>query len=186
MMPGMSKVEDKQLERKIAEAKFDLNDYLELQEKMASVGTLGKMMKMMPGMSKVEDKQLVAAEKQLKKSKLVIQAFTEEERANPESLMGKDSEPIRKRVAEESGQSLSEVNDILSQFLSARDTMQKFMEVQNAQSKLGMSGIGASQQMIANLQESRKVTKGMVRRKKKQSVLSAKSKEKVALGQKKG
>merc|ERR1712118_24761 len=79
-------------------------------------GTLGKMMKMMPGMSKVEDKQLVAAEKQLKKSKLVIQAFTEEERANPESLMGKDSEPIRKRVAEESGQSLSEVNDILSQF----------------------------------------------------------------------
>merc|ERR1719443_110560 len=166
-----------ELERKIAEAKFDLNDYLEL---------LGKMMKMMPGMSKVEDKQLVAAEKQLKKSKLVIQAFTEEERANPESLMGKDSEPIRKRVAEESGQSLSEVNDILSQFLSARDTMQKFMEVQNAQSKLGMSGIGASQQMIANLQESRKVTKGMVRRKKKQSVLSAKSKEKVALGQKKG
>ena len=158
-----------ELERKIAEAKFDLNDYLELQEKMASVGTLGKMMKMMPGMSKVEDKQLVAAEKQLKKSKLVIQAFTEEERANPESLMGKDSEPIRKRVAEESGQSLSEVNDILSQFLSARDTMQKFMEVQNAQSKLGMSGIGASQQMIANLQESRKVTKGMVRRKKKQS-----------------
>jgi len=175
-----------ELERKIAEAKFDLNDYLELQEKMASVGTLGKMMKMMPGMSKVEDKQLVAAEKQLKKSKLVIQAFTEEERANPESLMGKDSEPIRKRVAEESGQSLSEVNDILSQFLSARDTMQKFMEVQNAQSKLGVSGIGASQQMIANLQESRKVTKGMVRRKKKQSVLSAKSKEKVALGQKKG
>ena len=99
--------------------------------------------------------------------------------------MGNESESIRKRVAEESGQSLSDVNDILSQFLMARDQMQKFMEVQMAQSKLGMSGIGNSQQMIANLQESRKVTKGMVRRKKK-SVLSGKSQGKVALGQKKG
>jgi len=175
-----------ELERKIAEAKFDLNDYLELQEKMASVGTLGKMMKMMPGMAKVEDKQLIAAEKQLKKSKLVIQAFTEEERANPENLMSSASEPIRKRVAEESGQSLADVNSILSQFLTARDQMQKFMEVQMAQSKLGMSGIGNSQQMIANLQESRKVSKGMVRRKKRQSVLGEKTKEKVSLGQKKG
>ena len=172
--------------RKIAEAKFDLNDYLELQEKMASVGTLGKMMKMMPGMAKVEDKQLVAAEKQLKKSKLVIQAFTEEERANPENLMSSESEPIRKRVSEESGQSLADVNNILSQFLMARDQMQKFMEVQMAQSKLGMSGIGNSQQMIANLQESRKVSKGMVRRKKRQSVLGEKAKDKVSLGQKKG
>merc|ERR1719502_2455134 len=100
----------------------------------------------MPGMAKVEDKQLVAAEKQLKKSKLVIQAFTEEERANPENLMSSASEPIRKRVAEESGQSLADVNSILSQFLTARDQMQKFMEVQMAQSKLGMSGIGNSQQ----------------------------------------
>ena len=164
-------VED--LQQKMLDAKFDLNDYLELQEKMAGVGSLGQMMKMLPGMSKIEDKQLVAAEKQMKKAKTIIQALTPEERADPDTIVGNDA--IYDRVAGETGFNYSDVNDVLAQFLAARDQMAEFVKMQQAAQAAGGLGIDGmnmpnSQEMIAKMQKARKVSKGMVRRKKKSTV----------------
>ena len=103
----------------------------------------------------------------------IIQALTPEERADPDMIVGDDA--IYDRVAGETGFNYSDVNDVLAQFLAARDQMAEFVKMQKAAQAAGGLGIDGmnmpnSQEMIAKMQKARKVSKGMVRRKKKSTV----------------
>ena len=51
--------------QRMAENKFDMNDFLTQVEQMSKLGSMGSMMKLLTGMSQITDKQIEEAEERL-------------------------------------------------------------------------------------------------------------------------
>lgn len=107
--------EARKLEEKIRKNKFDLNDYLSQLEKIQKMGSLSSIMKMMPGFSEIKNMNL--DDKELLKTKAIIQSMTEQERQNYKIL----DASRRKRIAKGSGTSVQAINQFIKSFeLSSR------------------------------------------------------------------
>lgn len=107
--------------KKLKEASFDLNDYLEQFEQVAKMGDLNDLVGMIPGASKLKLGDKKVDEKQLKRNKAIIQSMTKEERANPKIL----NYSRRKRIAAGCGLQVQDVNRLIKQFEQTRDMMKK-------------------------------------------------------------
>lgn len=126
---AFSKEQAENLQKRLKERSFTLEDYLEQLEGVKKMGNLGDMMKMIPGLSgKIKDEDL--DEERLIKAKVIIQSMTVKERRNPDIIKGSR----RKRIAQGSGTSIQDVNQLLKQF-------ELMKEMMNRMSKGGMKGL---------------------------------------------
>ena len=107
--------------KKLKEASFDLNDYLEQFEQVAKMGDLNDLVGMIPGASRLKLADKKVDEAQLKRNKAIIQSMTKEERSNPKIL----NYSRRKRIAAGCGLQVQDVNKLIKQFEQTRDMMKK-------------------------------------------------------------
>ena len=107
--------------KKIKEASFDLNDYMDQFEQIAKMGDINDLVGMIPGASRLKLGDKKVDEAQLKRNKAIIQSMTKEERANPKIL----NYSRRKRIAAGCGLQVQDVNKLIKQFEQTRDMMKK-------------------------------------------------------------
>ncbi|HDI0139380.1 TPA: signal recognition particle protein [Staphylococcus aureus] len=113
----------KDLEKKMRESSFTLDDFLEQLDQVKNLGPLDDIMKMIPGMNKMKGlDKLTMSEKQIDHIKAIIQSMTPAERNNPDTL----NVSRKKRIAKGSGRSLQEVNRLMKQFNDMKKMMKQF------------------------------------------------------------
>jgi len=118
-----------ELEKKMRENDFTLEDFLSQMSKIRKMGPIKDLIGMMPGMNKLNMDALdnVDTEKEMKKVEAIILSMTKAERSDPSILTG----PRKKRVAQGSGTSIAEVNRLIKQF----DEMKKMMKQMQSMTK---------------------------------------------------
>ncbi len=109
-----------ELEKKLATASFTLQDYLEQLDQLKDMGDMQELLNMVPGASGI--KNLKVDQKQIDRTKAIIQSMTPKERSNPRILDARR----RKRIASGSGTSVTEVNKLLKSFDEMRTMMKRF------------------------------------------------------------
>ena len=103
-----------EMERKLRESTFDLNDYLEQFQQVRNMGSLEQLAGMIPGMKPGALKDAQIDERQLARTEAIIHAMTPKERAKPDII----NASRKKRIAAGSGTSVEDVNRLLKQFES--------------------------------------------------------------------
>ncbi|MBO8167797.1 MAG: signal recognition particle protein [Thermoanaerobacteraceae bacterium] len=112
----------KQLEKKIRQQQFTLEDFLEQLQQMKSLGPMEEILSLLPGMGNVKQlKNLQVDEKELVRTEAIIQSMTPEERRRPEIINGSR----KKRIAAGSGTRVQDVNKLLKQFNQAKKLMRQ-------------------------------------------------------------
>lgn len=135
---AFSKEQAESLQKKIKEKSFTLEDYLEQLDSVKKMGGIGDMMKMLPGMAgKVKSEDI--DEDKLMRAKVIIQSMTVKERRNPDIIKGSR----RKRIAQGSGTSIQEVNQLLKQFELMREMMSRMQKggMKGLRGMKGMKGL---------------------------------------------
>ena len=112
----------KKMERRIAENSFTLDDFLTQFDSISKMGGLSEILNMMPGANKLNLKDGELDENRIKIFKAIIQSMTKAERNNPDII--KSSR--RKRIANGSGTSIQQVNQLLKQYEQTKDMMKRF------------------------------------------------------------
>ena len=121
---AISQEEALNLQKKLKENSFTLEDYLTQIESVKKMGSLSDMMAMIPGLSGKMKPGAQIDEKQLFRNKAIIQSMTAKERRNPEIIKASR----RKRIANGSGTSIQEVNALLKQFELTKDMMARMQK----------------------------------------------------------
>ena len=111
-----------ELERKIRESTFTLDDYLEQFAQIKSMGSIEQLLGMMPGMKAGALKDAKIDEKAMARTEAIIKSMTPYEREKPEIL----GASRKKRIAAGSGTTVEEVNKLLKQFDQTRKLMKQF------------------------------------------------------------
>lgn len=111
-----------ELEQKIRQSSFTLDDYLEQMAQLKNMGTLESMLSMMPGVKPGALKDAKIDEKMLVHMEAIILSMTKEERAKPEIL----NFSRKKRIAAGSGTNVEEINKIIKQFEQMKKLMKQF------------------------------------------------------------
>ncbi len=104
-------VDQKAVAEKFLKGKFDFEDFLNQLRTVKKMGSLSKLVAMIPGA-----KDLEVDEDEFTRVEAMIQSMTKEERRRPEIIDGSR----RRRIAEGSGTSVSDVNRLLKEFEQAR------------------------------------------------------------------
>ncbi len=112
--------EAQDLEKKLLENRFDLEDFLKQIKMIKKMGSLQSLISMIPGVSKALKNQQID-DRELVKVESIIQSMTKKERKTPDILNGSR----RMRIARGSGNSIQDVNRLLKQFKE----MQKMMKM---------------------------------------------------------
>ncbi len=122
-----------ELEEKLRQNEFTLEDFLEQMEQVRNMGPLDQILGMIPGVGNAAQlKNLQVDEKQLDHIEAIISSMTPEERRKPKIIKG----GRRKRIARGSGTSIQEVNRLLKQFRQTKKMMKQFSDMQNGK-KMG-------------------------------------------------
>ena len=122
-----------ELERKIRESTFTLDDYLQQFDQIKKMGNIESLIGMMPGVKPGALKDAKIDEKQLARTEAIIKSMTPREREKPEII----NSSRKQRIAKGSGTSVEEVNKLLKQF----DTVRKLMkQMANGGMKRGKHG----------------------------------------------
>ena len=111
-----------ELEQKMRESTFTLDDYLDQFAQIKSMGSMEQLMGMMPGMNSAAMKDANIDEKALARTEAIIKSMTKKEREKPE-IIGASR---KKRIAAGSGTSVEEVNKLLKQFDQIKKLMKQF------------------------------------------------------------
>ena len=130
--------EARELGSKMMSKEFNYEDYLKAFEQMQKLGPLNKIMEMMPGMNRKEMKglDLDSGEKEMKKTKSIIQSMTVKERKNPKLL---ENASRKKRIAKGSGVTIQDVNKVIKGFDNIKKMMKQMGSMQKG-SKKGLFG----------------------------------------------
>lgn len=110
--------EAKKLQKKIAQNKFDFDDFLNQIQQIKKMGNLKELASMIPGVGKMI-KNIDIDDNAFKGIEAIIRSMTPTERKNPQIINGSR----RKRIADGSGTSIQEVNRLLKQFEETRKVM---------------------------------------------------------------
>ena len=118
---AVSEEEMKKMEKKLRESSFTLDDFLVQFENVKKMGNINDLIGMMPGMSgmKISDKDIDEA--RIEKFKAIIRSMTKQEREHPEIIKS----TRRKRIADGSGTTVQDVNQLLKQFDQTKELMKK-------------------------------------------------------------
>ena len=130
---AVSEEELKKMEKKFRESSFTLDDYLTQFESMKKMGNINELIGMMPGMSNMKISEKDIDETRIEKFKAIIRSMTKQEREHPEIIKS----TRRKRIADGSGTTVQDVNQLLKQFDQTKDLMKKMLN-----GTFGMKGGG--------------------------------------------
>jgi signal recognition particle subunit SRP54 len=108
-----------ELQKKMRQATFDLEDFLEQLHQLKKMGPLSQLMDMIPGLAKMTKGQPAVDESEMKRVEAVILSMTPQERRQPEIIGGSR----RRRIARGSGTTPADVNAVLNQFKQAQQLM---------------------------------------------------------------
>ena len=110
--------EAKRLNKKIRKNQFDFNDFLSQLEQVKKMGNMKDLLGMIPGVGKAI-KDVDIDDNSFKPIESIIRAMTNEERENPDIINGSR----KTRIANGSGTSIQQVNQLLKQFSDMRKLM---------------------------------------------------------------
>lgn len=132
----------KEMERKMRDASFTFDDFLEQMQQVKKLGPLDQILDMIPGMGKVKQmKDLKVDEKQMGRIEAIVHSMTAKERNEPDLI----NHSRRKRIAAGSGTTLTDVNRLIKQFDDMRRMMKQFSDM--------MGGGGKGAKMMKNLKK---------------------------------
>ena len=111
-----------ELEQKMRQQTFTLNDYLDQLAQLKNMGNLEQLMGMMPGVKPGAMKDVKIDEKAMAHTEAIIHSMTKAEREHPDII----NASRKKRIAAGSGTSVEEVNKLLKQFEQMLKMMKQF------------------------------------------------------------
>ena len=124
----------KELEKKIRESTFTLDDFLMQMRQLKKMGNLDQLLGMIPGMNTGALKDKHIDEDQMKRTEAIILSMTMKERVNPDVINGSR----RKRIALGSGTTVEDVNKLLRQFDQMKKMMKQFSGANGKRKLFGM------------------------------------------------
>ena len=127
------------LAKKMMTNELNFEDFLTAMEQMKKLGPLNKIMEMIPGMESqnVGKIDFEKSEKQLDKTKAIIQSMTLKERRNPSLLIGSSSR--KKRVALGAVTTIQEVNKLIKGYEAMKKQMKQVKSL-TKKSRKGLFG----------------------------------------------
>ncbi|WYP25004.1 signal recognition particle protein [Alkalihalobacillus sp. FSL W8-0930] len=129
----------RELEKKMRNADFTFDDFLEQLEQVRSMGPLEDLLGMMPGMKKNKAmKDLQVDEKQIGRVEAIVRSMTKKEKQDPSILNGSR----RRRIAKGSGTTIQDVNRLLKQFEDMKKMMKQMTGMQTGKGKRRGKGLG--------------------------------------------
>lgn len=117
-------IDEKEAEKtakKMLKGNFDLDDFLSQLNQIKRLGPLENILKLLPGAKKMGLNNVNIDPKIMKKTEAIILSMTLEERKNPSILKASR----KKRIADGSGTTVTDVNRLLNQF----EEMKKMMKL---------------------------------------------------------
>lgn len=111
-----------ELEKKMREQTFTLDDYLDQFEQIKGMGSMEQLLGMMPGLNTSALKDAQIDEKALGRVEAIIRSMTPRERVKPDII----NSSRKRRIAAGSGTSVEEVNKLLKQFEQTKKLMKQF------------------------------------------------------------
>ena len=123
--------EAQELERKLVQENFTLEDYLDQLQKMKKMGSMKSMLDMIPGLAGQIDEDKLDIEG-MKYEEAILRSMTPKEKQNY-LIIGPSR---RSRIARGSGTSVAEVNRLLKKFEKSRTMMKKMVKNKGAMAKL--------------------------------------------------
>ena len=128
-----------EMERKIRQQTFDLEDFLGQLQQLKQMGPISQVLEMVPGFSAMKGKVSVDEldGSHLVRTEAIIRSMTAEERRRPDIIGGSR----RRRIARGSGTTPQDVNQLLNQFSQMQKMMRQMMGVPT-----GKSGKGSKRQ----------------------------------------
>ena len=115
----------KELEKKMRSSEFNLEDFMAQLQQVKKMGPMKDLLKMMPGAGRLKLDDVNIDENATVKVEAIIQSMTVEERRNPDILNGSR----KKRIAQGSGRSIQEVNQLLKQFNEMKKMMKSLTDM---------------------------------------------------------
>jgi signal recognition particle subunit SRP54 len=124
------------LEQKIRKNQFDLNDMLQQFQTIKNMGSMTDMLGMIPGIGALRGKfnPKDIDERQMARVEAIIHSMTMAERQEPTIINGSR----RKRIADGSGTSPAQVNQLLNQFKQMQKMMKKLSGPGGKRALMGM------------------------------------------------
>ncbi|MCR5695166.1 MAG: signal recognition particle protein [Clostridia bacterium] len=130
-----SEKEARELEQKIRQQTFTLEDFLGQLRQIKKMGGIGKLLGMMPGVAgQIREEDI--DEKGMVRTEAIICSMTAKERKNPSIL----NASRRKRIAAGSGTSVQDVNKLIRQFEMMREMMKKMSGGKGGKGGKGFGG----------------------------------------------
>jgi signal recognition particle subunit SRP54 len=123
--------EAEKLQKAFQKQQFTLEEFLVQLQQIKRMGSMNSLLEMIPGGKKLASQvDGEKAEKELKRVEAIINSMTVQERRNPALLNGSR----RRRIADGSGTTVTEINRLMKQFLEMKKMMQRV-------SKLGVRSL---------------------------------------------
>ena len=119
-----SEIDEKEAEataKKMMKGNFDLEDFLVQLNQIKKLGPLENLLKLLPGAKKMGLNNVNIDPKIMKKTEAIVLSMTPEERRDPSILKASR----KKRIADGSGTTVTDVNKLLTQF----EEMKKMMKM---------------------------------------------------------
>ena len=128
---------------------FTMDDMLTQMQQIRKMGGVKKIIASLPGGERMlKQAGDIEDEKQLKRIEAMIRSMTKEERARPKTINGQR----RKRIAQGSGRTVQEVNQLLKQWSEMNKMMGKMRQMSQQVSKNGKISNRQLQQMMRQAQ----------------------------------
>ncbi len=120
---AISEEDVKNLEKRMRENSFTLEDYLSQFDMIKKMGSMSDIMSMLPGMNKLKGVNLDDIdEKRIERIKAIILSMTKRERRDPNLL----NYSRKQRIASGSGTTIQEINQLLKQYEQTKLLMKQF------------------------------------------------------------
>ena len=111
-----------ELEKKMREATFTLEDYLEQLTQLKSMGNIESILGMLPGMNQGAMKDVKLDDRAMARTEAIILSMTKKEREKPDII----NASRKKRIATGAGVGVEEVNRLLKSFEQMKKMMKQF------------------------------------------------------------
>ena len=116
---AVTQQEMEKMEARLRENRFTLDDFLSQMDAIGRMGNLGDLLGMIPGAGKLKGAEV--DDSKMRRYKAIIQSMTMYEREHPEVIKASR----RKRIAEGSGTSIPDVNQLLNSFNQSKEMLKQ-------------------------------------------------------------
>lgn len=124
----LNKKKAAELEKKLIQQKFTLDDFLEQFENIRNMGSLDQIMSMIPGANANMLKGAQVDDRHMARVEAIIKSMTKKEREDPYII----NSSRKKRIALGSGTRVQDVNNLLNQFNQMQKMMKQFGNIKKA------------------------------------------------------